>query len=239
MTNTNSTKNSVLIISTIGPSSFSFRVLKGLKRNGANIARINTKYGDEKQWLSLIKNLHKLDFSIMIDIKGLNVIPFVNSVNFDYLAISYANNANQIKKIREMITDKNVKIISKIETKNGLKNCDELIKESDGLMIARGDLSRHVSFEMVPHYKRILLEKCQKEKKFVIVATEMMLSMVTASKPTNAEVDDVFDSVMDGADAIMLSEETTIGKHPALVVKKMKIIKDNAEKCLREKHHKE
>jgi pyruvate kinase len=228
----------VKIISTIGPSSFSFRVLKNLKKNGASIARINTKYGNAKEWKKLIKNLKLLSFEIMIDIKGINAIPFANSVKFDYLAVSYANTATQIKKIRELIIDKKVKIISKIETKNGLKNADALIKSSDGLMIARGDLSRNVSFEMVPHYKRILLEKCQKENKFVIVATEMMLSMVTARKPTNAEVDDVFDSVMDGADAIMLSEETTIGKHPALVVKFMKKIKDNAEKCLREKHHK-
>ncbi len=226
---------SVKIIATIGPSSFDFRVLKNLKKNGANIARINTKYGDEKEWRALIKNLHKLGFEVMLDIKGVSVIPFVNSVKFDYLAISYAGSSSQIKKIRESLIDKSVKVISKIETKNGLKNADELIKASDGLMIARGDLSRNVSFELVPQYKRLLLEKCQKENKFVIVATEMMLSMVNSKKPTNAEVDDVFDSVMDGADAIMLSEETTIGKHPALVVKKMKKIKDNAEKLLKEK----
>lgn len=227
----------VKIISTIGPSSFSPSVLKKLKKNGANIARINTKYGNEKEWNRLIKNLNKIGFEIMIDIKGLNVIPFVNLTKFNYLAVSYANSATQIKKIRNMLADKNIKIISKIETKNGLKNADELIRESDGLMIARGDLSRNVSFELVPHYKRILLEKCKKQNKFVIVATEMMLSMVNSRKPTNAEVDDVFDSVMDGADALMLSEETTIGKHPALVVEKMRIIKENAEKCLREKHH--
>lgn len=226
----------VQIIATIGPSSFSTSVLKRMKENGAHIARLNTKYGDEKEWNSLIKKLKKLGFLIMVDIKGLNVIDWVNTKKIDFLAVSYANNSKQIRHIRELIFDKTVKIISKIETKRGLTNADSLIKESDGLMIARGDLSRNVSFENVPFFKRQLLEKCKREKKYVIVATEMLLSMVNSRKPSNAEVDDVFNSVLDGANALMLSEETTIGKHPALVVRIMNKIKVTAEKQFKEKN---
>jgi pyruvate kinase len=220
----------VLIIATIGPSSFSLPVLKRMKKNGANIARINTKYGNKKEWNSLIKKLKKLNYLIMIDIKGNNVINWINTQKIDFLAVSYANSSKQIKQIRELLIDKKVKVISKIETKRGLKNADALIKTSDGLMIARGDLSKNTSYELVPYFKRELLKKCILENKFVIVATEMLLSMVALRKPSNAEVDDVFEAVVDGANAIMLSEETTIGKHPALVVKVMNKIKKNAIK---------
>ncbi len=220
----------VLIIATIGPSSFSLPVLKRMKKNGANIARLNTKYGSIKEWNSLIKKLKKLNYLIMVDIKGNNVISWVNTQKIDFLAVSYANSSKQIKQIRNLLVDKKVKIISKIETKRGLKNADDLIKASDGLMIARGDLSRNTSYELVPYFKRELLKKCILENKFVIVATEMLLSMVKSRKPSNAEVDDVFEAVVDGANAIMLSEETTIGKHPALVVKVMNKIKTNAIK---------
>jgi pyruvate kinase len=221
------------IIVTIGPKSSSTRTLKSMKENGARIVRINTKYGNEKQWDSIVKKAKKLGYSIMIDIKGLKVIDWVNTKKIDYLAISYANHKNQIKRIRDMIKDKKIIIISKIETKSGVKNAIPLIKESDGLMIARGDLSKNVSFEKVPYLKRFLLEQCKKEKKFVIVATEMMLSMVNNRKPTTAEVDDVFNSIIDGANAIMLSEETAIGKHPSLVVKTMHKIKINAQQYLK------
>jgi pyruvate kinase len=221
------------IIATIGPSSSSFSQLKKMKLSGATIARLNTKYGSEKEWDSNILKLKKVGFKIMVDIMGLSVITWVNTKKVDYIAVSYTNSANQIKKIRTLLLDKNIKVISKIETKKGIKNVDEIIDESDGLMIARGDLSKNISFEKVPYFKRLILEKCKRKNKFVIVATEMLLSMVKSKKPTNAEVDDVFDSVLDGANAIMLSEETAIGKHPVLVVSTMKKIYKNAQKLMK------
>jgi len=100
-------------------------------------------------------------------------------------------------------------------------------------MVARGDLSKNISFEKVPYFKRLIIKKCKEQNKFVIVATEMLLSMVSSKKPTMSEVDDVFEGVVDGANALMLSEETTIGKHPVIVVKTMKKIIKSAEKYIK------
>jgi pyruvate kinase len=203
-----------------------------MKSNGLNIARINTKWGDRKQWNSMIQLLHKLKIEIMVDIKNIDVLDWVNLQKINYLAISYAHDVKQIKKIRNSVKDKNVKIISKIETKKGLNNIDNLISVSDGIMIARGDLSRNVPFEKVPYYKKIILDKCKAKRKFVIVATEMLLSMVKSKTPTNAEVEDIFSAVVEGGTGLMLSEETAIGNYPALSVKIMRKIIFNAEKYL-------
>ncbi len=220
------------IIATIGPKSMSLQIIKQMKSNGLDIARINTKWGNEKQWNTMIKNLQKLKIEIMIDIKNLDVINWINTKKIDYLAVSYAQNTRQIKNIKDLIKDKKIKTISKIETEKGLENINELIKISDGIMIARGDLSRNISFEKVPYYKKLIVDKCNSKRKFVIVATEMMLSMVKSKIPTNAEVDDVFSSVVDGGNALMLSEETAIGKYPVLSIKTMKKIIIYAEKYL-------
>ena len=131
-----------------------------------------------------------------------------------------------------MLKDKKIKIISKIETKKGLKNINELIKASDGIMVARGDLSKNIPFEKVPYYKKLIIDKCNSKRKFVIVATEMLLSMVKSKTPTNAEVEDVFSAVIEGGNALMLSEETAIGNYPVLTVKTMQKIISNAEKYL-------
>jgi pyruvate kinase len=220
------------IIATIGPKSLSYKKIKNMKVQGLKIARINTKWGNQKQWESMLKILQKLKIEIMIDIKNIKVIDWVNLQKINYLAISYAQNSKQIQQIKRLVKNKSIKIISKIETKKGLKNIDGLIKISDGIMIARGDLSKNTSFEKVPYYKKLIIDKCNSKRKFVIIATEMLLSMVKSKTPTNAEVEDVFSAVVEGGNALMLSEETAIGKYPVLCVKTMKKIVSNAEKYL-------
>lgn len=219
------------IIATIGPKSYSLSILKKMKSEGMTISRINTKYGNNKEWESIVKKLHKLKIEVMIDIKSLEAVEWANTQKINYLAISYAQNSRQIKKIKSMV-DKSVKIISKIETQKGLSNIDNLIEESDGIMIARGDLSRNIPFEKVPYYKNLIIDKCNKKNKFVIIATEMLISMTKSKIPTNAEVEDVFSAVIEGGDCLMLSEETAIGNYPSLVIKTMKKIIVNAEKYL-------
>ncbi|MEM0465300.1 MAG: pyruvate kinase [Candidatus Pacearchaeota archaeon] len=216
------------IIATIGKK-FSYKILKKMKNNGMDIARINTKYGNIKQWENMINILKKLKIEIMIDIKNLKFIDWINSKNINYIAVSYARDSKQIKNIKNLIENKNIKIISKIETKEGIKNIDDLINISDGIMVARGDLSKNIKFEKVPYYKKLIIDKCRLKRKFVIVATEMLLSMVHSRNPTNAEVEDVFSAVLIGANALMLSEETAIGNHPVLCVKTMKKIISYAE----------
>jgi len=220
------------IIATIGPSSFSYSTLKKMKLEGMRIARINTKYGDKLEWEGVIIKLKKLKIEIMIDIKSLNVLKWVNTQKVNYLAVSYTKNSKQIKEIKSIVKDKKVKIISKIETKEGLNNINEIIKESWGVMVARGDLSKNINFEEVPYYKKVIIDKCNAQKKFVIIATEMLLSMIKSKKPTNAEVEDVFSAIVEGGDSVMLSEETAIGGNPILCVKAMKKIITNAERYL-------
>ena len=217
----------IKIIATIGPASMNFATLKKMVSAGMNIARINTKYGTENEYLHITKSLSKIDNSqILFDIKGTQMIPWLKTRPFDYLAVSFAESADQLRKIRKMFAPRKIKIIAKIETKKGIKNIDEIIDESNGLMIARGDLGKNTPLEKLPIVQKIITKKCNKKRKFTITATEMLLSMTKNKIPERSEVSDVANAVLDGSDAVMLSEETAIGKHPALVVKTMRKIID-------------
>ena len=112
-------------------------------------------------------------------------------------------------------------IISKIESRMGIENIDEIIDESDGIMVARGDLGVNVSLEKLPLLQKSIIRKCRQKGKFAIVATEMLASMHDSPRPTRAEVSDVANAILDGTDCIMLSGETTVGKHPVESVEMM------------------
>ncbi len=216
------------IIATIGPVSIPLPILKRMVSSGMNIARINTKYGNDRQYLEIISNLKKLnDCEILFDIKGTEILKWLKTQEFDYLAVSFAETASQIRKTKKILSMENVKLVSKIETRKGIENIDQLIEESDGIMVARGDLGRHIPIEQVPLFQKLIIKKCNKKDKMAITATEMLLSMTKLKSPTRAEVADVANAVLDGSGALMLSEETAIGKYPALSVKTMaKIIKE-------------
>ena len=217
------------IICTIGPASMSISKMKKMKENGMSIARINTKYGNLKQWEKIISICKKINCQIMIDIKCKDFLPWIKEKKPEYLAISYAESEKYIRGVIKEI-DPHTKVISKIESKKGLLNFKNVIDASWGIMVARGDLSKNLSFEKVPAAQNLIIKKTIRDKKFVIVATEMFLSMVNSKKPTNAEASDVFLAVLNGADATMLSEETAIGKYPSLAVEAMKKILIEAEK---------
>ena len=215
------------IIATIGPSSDKPVVLKKMADAGMSIARINTKYGTIEEYLRIVNALNKIKkCEILFDIVGLKMVDWLKSQPFDYLAVSFAETALQIKKLRKLFYPKKIKIISKIETKKGIKNIDELINESDGIMIARGDLGDNIAFETVPVVQKLIMKKCNRKNKLDITATEMLLSMTKSKIPARAEVSDVANAVLDGSNFLMLSEETAIGRYPVLTVKTMaKIIK--------------
>ncbi len=217
------------IIATIGPASKEYSTLKKMVDSGLDIARINTKYGTPEEYDLLLTQLKKLKCKVLFDIKGTTFLFWLKKRKFDYLAVSFAESAKQIEALRKKIGFK-VKIIAKIETKKGIKNVDELIRVSDGLMIARGDLGRNVLVERVPLFQKEIIKKCNAKKKFVVTATEMLLSMTKSKVPERAEVSDVANAILDGSDALMLSEETAIGKHPVLVVKMMERIIIETEK---------
>lgn len=222
----------VKIVSTIGPTSMRKNILHQMFDSEVDIVRINTKYGDLVQWEKMIKNTlsYKTKKKILFDIKNLEFIDWIKKQKFDYIAISFTESAEQIKKIRKQFLPKKIKVISKIESKKGLKHLESIINESDGIMIARGDLAKNISFEKVPIKQKFIIKKCNESNKFVITATEMLLSMVNSEFPGKAEVSDIVNTVLDGSNALMLSEETAIGNHPILVVKTMKKIIDEAKR---------
>lgn len=150
----------------------------------------------------------------------------------DFIALSFVRDAEDVRQLKELLGDKagKVKIISKIEDQEGVKNLDEIIKESDGIMVARGDLGVEIDFEELPNVQRRILKRCHQYGKRVIVATHMLESMIENPMPTRAEVTDVANAVYEEADAIMLSGETAMGKYPIKCIENLDKIARQSEK---------
>ena len=142
----------------------------------------------------------------------------------DIVAISFVNSKKDILKAKEILNKNgaNPFVVAKIETKQAVENLDEILEVSDGVMVARGDLGIEVGIEKVPVIQKKIIRRANKLKKPVITATQMLLSMVNSPFPTRAEVSDVANAVMDGSDAVMLSDETTVGKYPVKAVETLK-----------------
>jgi len=155
------------------------------------------------------KDLRDLEFGIINDI--------------DWIALSFVRKAADIESMREILNKRNsnAKIVAKIEKPEALTNIDEIIALTDAVMVARGDLGVEIWLEEVPMVQKMLVDKCNRAGKPVIVATQMMESMIENPRPTRAETNDVANAVMDGADAVMLSAETAAGKYPLEVIRSM------------------
>jgi pyruvate kinase len=158
-------------------------------------------------------------------------LEFGVSNKVDFVALSFVREASDISELREILTARgcSAKIVAKIETPQAIQNIDEIIRLSDWIMVARGDLAIETPFEKVPIEQKIITEKCNAAGKPTIVATQMMESMVKSERPTRAEASDVANAVLDGAEAVMLSEETAMGENPALVVSDMALIIEETE----------
>ena len=155
----------------------------------------------------------------------------------DFLGISFVSTADDVRAARELLKKygkPEMQILSKIETAKAIENIDEIIDETDGIIIARGDLSVEVPFIEVPVLQKEILKKCREKGKVCIVATEMLKSMCKNSRPTKAELTDVATAVFDGADAVWLSDETTIGQHPDLASQYLGEISEVAEQYYKE-----
>ena len=164
--------------------------------------------------------------------KDLADLDFILKEKLDWVALSFVRRVEDIKGIKKIIKDQQskAKVIAKIEMPEALENIREIILESDGIMVARGDLGVEVPIEKVPLIQRQIIRKCLHRGKPVIVATQMMESMIDRVKPNRSESTDVANAVLEGADAVMLSGETATGMHPALVVETMRKIIIEAEK---------
>ena len=156
-------------------------------------------------------------------------LDFVLSEKIEWIGLSFVRSANDVKILKRIIENKKLhhKIIAKIEKPEAINEIDSIIKAADAIMVARGDLGVEVPLYKVPVYQKMIVEKCIEHSKPVIIATQMLESMTDNPTATRAEVNDVANSVIDGADAVMLSGETSIGAYPLNVVDTMrKIIRD-------------
>ncbi|MEN6349110.1 MAG: pyruvate kinase [Syntrophomonas sp.] len=183
--------------------------------------------------------------------KGVNVpgvrikLPFLSEkdkedINFgieqevDFIAASFVRTAEDVLEIRRLLEkrDADIDIIAKIESQQGVDNLEDIIRVADGIMVARGDLGVEIPAEEVPLVQKNIIEKCSPAGKMVIIATQMLESMIINPRPTRAEVSDVANAIFDGADAIMLSGETAAGKYPVEVVQTMARIASRTEEVL-------
>ena len=161
-------------------------------------------------------------------------IIFASQHSCDYLALSFVTSPEDVQEVRQLIVDSggDARIISKIESQKGIDNIDSIISESDGIMVARGDLGVEVPMEELPILQKEIIHKCREQGKFAIVATEMLASMYTNPRPTRAEVSDIANAVLDGTDCVMLSGETTVGKYPVQAVQFMSRICEYVESTI-------
>ena len=182
-----------------------------------------------------------------INIPNVNIdMPYISEVdrrdilfaveqNVDYIAASFVRSADDVRRLRNLLKDndaEHIRIISKIENRQGVDNMDEIIEASDGVMVARGDLGVEISFQEIPAIQKKLIAKCNEAGKIVVTATQMLESMTTNPRPTRAEVSDVANAIYDGTSAIMLSGESAAGAYPIEAVKTMAEIATCTEKNL-------
>ena len=164
--------------------------------------------------------------------KDHNDLKYALQHDIDWVGLSFVRKAQDIIDLKKIIKDagkKNIRVVAKIEKPEAIKDIDNIIHETNALMVARGDLGVEMPMYEVPLIQKMLVQKCIRAGKPVIIATQMMESMINNFAPTRAEVNDVANSVLDGADAVMLSGETSVGKFPVRVVEYMQDIIANIE----------
>ncbi|MEN9998830.1 MAG: pyruvate kinase [Bacteroidota bacterium] len=204
------------VVSTDGKSEFKAKVIHGgilSSKKGVNFPNTRISMPSLTE-----KDLIDLDFAL--------------EQNVDWIGLSFVRSGRDIIELKHIIANKKckAKVIAKIEKPEAIDDIDAIIKESDGLMVARGDLGVEIPYQNVPIIQKMLINKCIIHAKPIIVATQMMESMITNITPTRAEVNDVANAVLDGADAVMLSGETSVGKFPVDVIKTMSNIVTEMEK---------
>lgn len=157
------------------------------------------------------------------------LIKFVIENDLDFVACSYVRDENDIKEVMKIVKDYGIRVIAKIETAKALENIDSILKISDGIMIDRGDLSAETDIENIPKYQKRIIKRANFFGRPVIVATELLDSMIKKPKPTRAEVSDIANAILDGASALMLSGETAVGDYSIESLKTMVSIIENVE----------
>ncbi|WNJ21054.1 pyruvate kinase [Pontibacter sp. G13] len=203
-----------------------------VETNGTNRVKIKIEYGEVIKSRKGV-NLPETQISEpTLTEKDFRDFEFAIKHNVEWLALSFVRSADDIKLLKELIRLKNgtSKIIAKIEKPEALANIDEIVAAADGIMVARGDLGVEIPMEEVPGWQKRIIKKANSMAKPVILATQVMESMINNPRPTRAEANDVANALVDGADAVMLSGETSVGKYPVMVVSAMDKILRSVEK---------
>jgi pyruvate kinase len=242
-------KRHVKIVCTLGPASSSPSIVERMLKGGMDIARLNLAYGTLEEHSQLISEVRllsqklKLPTGILLDLPGLKRrvgdikavfnehLEFADSQKVDFVALSFISSAQQVKEVKTLLKNMNVymPIIVKIEQARALEQSGAILEVGDGIMVARGDLALEISIEKVPLAQKQLIKEANRCGKPVITATQMLESMVQSTTPTRAEATDVANAILDGTDAMMLSEETAIGSHPIEATEMMAKIALEAE----------
>lgn len=240
------------IVCTLGPASSSPEIIEDMLKAGMDVARLNLSYGNFEEHSRTIKIVRSVSeklgepAGVMLDLPGYkrrsgsivdvfkDQLEFACEQDVDFIALSFITSAEQVSEIRDILNtiDPQKPLIIKIEREKALENSKGIIEVSDGIMVARGDLALEISIEKVPLAQKRLIKEANQRGKPVITATQMLESMVRSPLPTRAEATDVSNAVLDGSDAIMLSEETAIGKYPVEAVAMMNRIAMEAETAL-------
>ncbi|KKR36799.1 MAG: Pyruvate kinase [Candidatus Yanofskybacteria bacterium GW2011_GWF1_44_227] len=248
------------IVATIGPASGSVEILRKLIGHQVDAIRLNFSWGTYEEHAGYIANVRQVAEELnkrvpiiqdlsgpreqetsghhfdsekeILTAKDLTDLAFGIDQKVEYVAMSYVGSAEDIKKLRSEMAKlgASIPVIAKIERKIAIDNVDSIIAEADAIMIARGDMGNEIPLEQIPFTQKMITEKCKAAKKPVITATQMMLSMVESLEPTRAEITDVVNAILNGSDAVMLSEESARGKHPVEVVEFMERAVNEAEK---------
>ncbi len=242
-------KRHVKIVCTLGPASDSPQVIEGMLKSGMNIARFNLAYGTLKEHSRLIAEVRslsqslKLPVGILLDLPGLKIghgdiktvfgqhLDFAFAQDADFVALSFISSVRQVQEVKQLLRKMkaDIPVIVKIEEARALEESSAMLEAGEGIMVARGDLALDISIEKVPMAQKRLIKEASRRGKPVITATQMLESMVRSATPTRAEATDVANAVLDGSDALMLSEETAVGSYPIEAVATMVKIALEAE----------
>src|SRR5258705_536639 len=243
------------ILATLGPATDKPGVLEAMVRAGVDVVRLNFSHGDaadHRRRMSMVRSAAAAvgkDIGVLSNSKGINRqgggltakaltdkdladIAVAAELGVDYLAISFPRDAADVEEARRLVraAGSQARIVAKIERAEAVTNLEEIVRVSDAVMIARGDLAVEIGDAELPGVQKHIIQVARDLNTVVITATQMMESMVVNPVPTRAEVLDVANAVMDGTDAVMLSAETASGKHPVKVVEAMARVCMGAEK---------
>jgi pyruvate kinase len=245
-------KRHVKIVCTLGPASSTPDVIERILKAGMDVARFNLSYGtleEHSRSISEVRSLSQkleLPVGILLDLPGLKRysgdvkaifsqhLEFAQSQSVDFVALSFISSARQVKEVKALIRKMNadIPVIVKIEDARSMEESGAMLEIGEGIMVARGDLALEISIEKVPWAQKQLIKEANRHGKPVITATQMLESMVRSPSPTRAEATDVVNAVLDGSDALMLSEETAIGSYPVEATEMMARIALEAEAML-------